>query len=112
MSFQAMAWAIKQPLQTYEKMALLMLANYADSHGKCWPSVGKLMDDCGMSRKQVQRCMTKLEGINLVRREGQMRSYGQTTNMYYLNLNLTIEKPSDTPCPQDAPPDLLDTHNL
>ena len=112
MSFQAMAWAIKQPLQTHDKMALLMLSNYADSHGKCWPSVAKLVDDCGMSRKQVQRCIRKLEELQLVRREGQMRTYGQTSNMYYLNLNLTIEKPENTPCPPDTPPCPPDAHNL
>jgi len=112
MSFQAMAWAVKQPLQTHDKMLLLMLANYADSHDKCWPSVARLVDDCGMSRKQIHRCIKKLEELGLVRREGQMRSYGQTSNMYYLNLSITIKKADDPPCLTDTPPCPTDTHNL
>ena len=97
MSFQAMAWAIKQPLQTYDKMVLLMLSNYADSQGKCWPSLAKLADECGMSQSQIRKCVAKLEKLGMVRRQMQMRSYGQTSNMYYLNLDCAIKEDEDPP---------------
>jgi predicted ArsR family transcriptional regulator len=90
MSFQAMAWAVKQPIPTYEKMVLLMLSNYSDSQNKCWPSVKTLAKDCGMSEKQIRRCMIKLESQLLIRREEQIRTYGQTTNMYYLDLDKLV----------------------
>jgi DNA-binding MarR family transcriptional regulator len=97
MSFQAMAWAIKQPLQTYDKMVLLMLSNYADSQGKCWPSLGKLAEECGMSQSQVRKCVAKLEKLGMVRRQMQMRTYGQTSNMYHLNLTGTMAEDDDPP---------------
>ena len=42
MSFQAMAAAIPLRLPTNDKFVLLMLANYADENGKCWPSIDRL----------------------------------------------------------------------
>ena len=111
MSFKAMEWAARQCIPAHEKLVLLMLANRADSHDKCWPSVNKLVEDCSISRAQVQKCMKNLELKNLARRQQQMRSYGQTSNMYYLNLSMTIEKQGNPPPLLEAPQPLLDAHN-
>lgn len=110
MSYRALSWAAKQHLPAYEKLVLLMLANRADDHDKCWPSVAKIMDDCGVSRAQAQKCRKKLEERGLVRRDAQTRTYGQTSNMYYLNLSMTIEKQLDPPPLLEAPPPLLEAH--
>ena len=90
MSFQAMAWAVKQPLKCQEKMVLLMLANYADDRAMCWPSVARIAADGGLSASHVRKCFASLEKLGVLRRDMQMRSYGQTTNAYYLNLDVTI----------------------
>lgn len=104
MSYRALSWAAKQALPAYEKLVLLMLADRADDHDKCWPSVPKLMKDCGISRAQVQKCRKRLEERGLVRRDAQTRTYGQTSNMYYLDLTLTIEHEVSTPASNRGPP--------
>ena len=104
MSYRALSWAAKQHLPAYEKLVLLMLANRADDHDKCWPSVAKIMDDCGVYRAQAQRCRKKLEERGLVRRDAQTRTYGQTSNMYYLDLTVTIEHEVSTPASNRGPP--------
>ena len=104
MSYRALSWAAKQSLPAYEKLVLLMLADRADDHDKCWPSVPKLMKDCSISRAQVQKCCKKLEERGLLRRDAQTRTYGQTSNMYYLNLSITIENVVNTPASNRGPP--------
>jgi len=86
-----MAWAVKQPLKCQEKIVLLMLANYADNMATCYPSVGRLSADCGMSESQVRKCVAKLEKHRLVRRHMRMKAYGQTSNIYELDLSVTID---------------------
>jgi len=84
MSFQAMAWAVKQRLTCQEKMVLLMLANYADQAGRCYPSMKVLSEECGLSLAQTRKCIAKLEEAKLVRRYKRIRSYGQTSNSFIL----------------------------
>lgn len=97
MSFQAMAWAVKQPLKCQEKMVLLMLANYADNIATCYPSVGRLSADCGMSESQVRKCVVKLEAHGLVRRHMRMKAYGQTSNIYEMDLSATVAITANPP---------------
>ena len=110
MSFQAMAWAIKQPLPCQEKMVLLVLANYADDKATCYPSMSRLSSDCGMSVPQVRKCVAKLEKKELVRRYMRMRSYGQTSNIFAMDLSLTLPAASATPNPIDRPPNPIEGH--
>ena len=105
MSFQAMTWAVKQPLQCHEKIVLLMLANYADEKGKCFPSMKRLALECGLSLSQTRKSMAKLEEWKLVRRYGRIRSYGQTSNTFVLNLT------RQTPTPIERPPTPIECHN-
>jgi hypothetical protein len=64
MSFQAMADVIKLRLPTNEKFILLMLANYADQDGKCWPSVERLAADTGLSESSVHRALNTLRSYS------------------------------------------------
>lgn len=66
MSFQAMAWAVKQKLPTREKFILLMLANYADENNFCWPSNGRLCDDTGMSKNTLLAGLRGLAEIGVI----------------------------------------------
>jgi len=108
MSFQAMAWAIKQPLPCQEKMVLLVLSNYADDMATCYPSMGRLSADCGLSISQVRKCVAKLEKHLLVRRHMRIRSYGQTSNVFAMDLNLTLPAVKSPPTLLEAPPALLE----
>jgi hypothetical protein len=56
MSFQAMAWAVKQKVgNATGKAILLMLANYADDRGECFPSQERLAAECECSVATVAR---------------------------------------------------------
>jgi DNA-binding transcriptional MocR family regulator len=106
MSFQAMAWATGLKLKCYEKLVLLMLASRADPDSNtCFPSMSKLAQDCGMSAVQARRAVAGLEKKGLVRRTAQIKSYGQTANLFTLKVGAT-------PDLLDRPPDLIDRHKL
>jgi len=103
MSFQAMAWAVKHKLPCQEKMVLLILCNYADQSGRCYPSMKTLADECGLSLSQTRKCLARLEEDKLVRRYKRIRSYGQTSNSFILAIN--------TPAPIERPPAPIERHN-
>ena len=84
MSFQAMAWALKQPAKTNEKFLLIVIANYADERGHAWPSVERLCLDTGMARATVQRALRKLERNGFITCHKRVRGQLQTSNLYAL----------------------------
>ena len=63
MSVQAMSWVIeKSKHKSGELVVLLMIANHARSDGRgSWPSVATLAAESRMTRRQVQRCVRRLE---------------------------------------------------
>jgi hypothetical protein len=87
MSFQAMAWAIKEPLPPYEKLAILVLANYANADGICWPSIRRICLDTGMSRAQVCRTLLNLEKKKSIVRKQRLNSdRGSRSTVYNLSM--------------------------
>lgn len=87
MSFQAMAWAVKQRMQTNPKFVLLMLANYASSEkGDCFPSVETLMADTGLARSTVQRCLKELTENGYISAHERWENGRQLSNSYRLVL--------------------------
>ncbi len=84
MSFQAMAWAIKQKLPTKEKFVLLILANYTDNESQCWPSIERLCEDTGMSRPTIKRSLRKLVELGYLMKVRRYRDKMQTSNLYRL----------------------------
>ncbi len=86
MSFQAMAKAIELKIGTKQKFLLLVLANYADEGGRCWPSIETLCADTGMSRATVHRTLDKLIERGLVRRDMRFKGNVQISNIYSLHL--------------------------
>jgi len=86
MSFQAMAWAVSQKLPTKEKFVLIMMANYADEDGKCWPSMNRLCEDTGMKKDSVIRAIKALEEIGLAEVERRKIEGVNLPNIYHLNL--------------------------
>jgi hypothetical protein len=53
------AWAVN--LSAIDKLVLLSLADHADSDGRCWPSVARLSNRCGMHRASVMRSLAALK---------------------------------------------------
>ena len=86
MSFQAMAWAVKQRPSTKAKFLLIILANYADENGHCWPAISTLCRDTGMPRSTVKLYLTRLEEANLIKKVQRSRAAVKTSNLYELIL--------------------------
>jgi DNA-binding transcriptional regulator YhcF (GntR family) len=84
MSFQAMAWAVKIKLPAQEKITLVMLANYADESGRCWPSIETLCVDTGLSRSTIKRCLAKLQERRILTKLRRAKGKVQTSNLYTL----------------------------
>ena len=93
MSFQAMAWAVALKLPTRDKFVLVMMANYADEVGKCWPSLNRLSDDTGMSRSTVQLAIKALADAGLLRIEQRTQDGVSLPNHYFLNLGAVYREP-------------------
>jgi hypothetical protein len=88
MSFQAMAWAVKQKTgNAGQKLALIMLANYCNSHtGQCNPSHKRLADECSMGVSTLKAHLQALEEIGLLQIVHKSNDGVQLPNQYYLNL--------------------------
>lgn len=92
-----MTWAIKQKAGNVTgKAILLMLANYANAEGECFPSHETIASDCECNRRSVLRWLGIFEAMGLIKREQRRRSDGTRTSDF-ITLNLSDTKsPSDT----------------
>lgn len=88
MSWQATAWAEKQKTGSpSRKVLLLVLANYADENGFCWPSQSRLADGTEQSVDTVQRQLRKLETDGHISRQVRVRKGGHfPAHSYQLNM--------------------------
>lgn len=85
MSFQAMAWAIKQKAgDSGCRLLLLVLSNYADEDYRAWPSQKTLMGDTGMSERTVRDKTNWLVEHGLLAIETTKHAFG-TKLTYTLN---------------------------
>lgn len=107
MSFQAMAWAVKQKVgNATGKAILLMLANYADERGECFPSQETLASECECSKRSVLDWLQKFEDIGILTRERRHGTGGyRRADLIRLSLgavnsreNISGENPSKPKC--------------
>lgn len=52
-------WDLNIP--TSEKFVLIALADFCDDAGKCWPSVSRIAEKCGMKERGVRGILRRLE---------------------------------------------------
>jgi len=106
-SFQAMAWAVKQKVgNATGKAILLMLANYADDEGRCFPSQETLATECECSKRSVLDWLQKFEDMGILRRDRRHWSGGyRRSDILTLNLSAAFsrennprENPSEPRC--------------
>lgn len=84
MSWQATAWAAKQKAGSpAAKLLLLVLGNYADATGCCWPSQELLAADTEQSVDTVQRQLRKLQAAGLVRKVARPQGRGRWSGCTY-----------------------------
>jgi predicted AAA+ superfamily ATPase len=86
MSFQAMAWAIKQEAPTKPKFVLLVLANYADERGVAWPSLAVLTRDTKIKRSTLIECLKKLVDLDLIDKVKRYKGNLKVSNTYRLKM--------------------------
>jgi len=89
MSFQAMTWAVKQKVPTYQKIVLIMLANRTNPEtGICYPSLSKIAVECGMTRRSVINQIKALESNNYLSVDRSKSMFDMNhVNKYILNLD-------------------------
>lgn len=93
MSWQATAWAVRQKTgSSSRKVLLLVLANYADENGVCWPSQEVLKAETEMSEDTIQRQSKILKALGLVRIVRRRRKDGTwPALLYQLNLSAGVQ---------------------
>ena len=83
MSFQDMARAVKaKGLSSTEKFVFLMICNYTDHDGYCYPSINRLADDCELNERTVRRSINALCEKGLLEKENRSNNGLKTTNLY------------------------------
>lgn len=81
---QAMRIKVGNPLR---KLVLIKLADNANDVGECWPSYQHIADQCEIDRSTVRRHIKALEEAGFLRIEHREGPKGNSSNLYYLNLN-------------------------
>ncbi|MDX7499940.1 helix-turn-helix domain-containing protein [Raoultella terrigena] len=107
MSLMAKAMGVKVG-NSLRKLVLIKLADNANDKGECWPSYQHIADQCECSKSAVRNHIDALEDMGLIKRENRVgvnNGKGNTSNVYYLNLDVTPMPPKSTGvCNEIAPP--------
>ena len=92
MSWQATSWAQNQKTGSPSgKAVLLVLANYANEYGVCWPAQNTLALSTEQSPNSVQRRLKELEKRNLIKKRKRKRNDGRWPITEY-ELQMTEQK--------------------
>lgn len=78
MSLDATRWAWLQPLKATRKLVLLSIADRADEHQRCYPSIARLVQDTGLDRETIMEAIADIEALGLMtvtRRTGSSSIY-------------------------------------
>lgn len=88
MSIRALNWAWGWPLAPAPKLILLALADIADDHGVCFPSVTYVARKVTLGKRATQRRIQELATSKLIHVELRRRQDGShTSNRYFLQLS-------------------------
>lgn len=87
MSFEVMAWAVKQAVpNSGAKLVLLLLANHTNGHtGQCNPSQALLAKECCMGISTLRRHLADLEQAGLISVVHQYADNMKRPNQYIVN---------------------------
>lgn len=99
-----MTWAVKQKVgNATGKAVLLMLANYADEAGECFPSQEKLAQECECSVATVQRWLKDFEDRGALEKRKQYGEGGyRRADRITLRLDLAITELPSTELPNSV----------
>lgn len=68
---------------SHEKMVFIALKKFADSKNQCFPSLKKLSDVTGLSKRKIQDTLKELEQKHIISIESRLRADGGTTSNLY-----------------------------
>jgi len=89
MSRAATEWAWRLNLKASQKLLLLSLADRADEHHCCYPSITRLMHDTGLDKKTIGKWINEMIQQGLLIDTGERK--GITKRVRVLKLNLHFE---------------------
>ena len=102
MSVAAMNWALEQrDVPPAERFVLLVLANFADAGGRCWPSQAALAEKTGYPGRSIKRYLARLAAAGKLGRERSVRGDGRFGGTVY---RLGLLPPAPEYAPDDAAP--------
>jgi len=89
MSFDAMAWAVKQKCETAgQKLVLLMLSSHTNGHtGQCNPSHSRLAEECSMGKSTLKTHLTALAEKGLIKIVQRTTEGVNLSNQYVVNFD-------------------------
>ena len=91
MSIDATRWAWQQNVKnSTDKLVLLSLADRADEHHQCYPSIERLRLDTQCNRKTVMEAVKRLEEAGLIRTS---KAWGMNTQYRLIGVNDRHAKP-------------------
>ena len=110
MSFEAVGWALEQPVGGAKKIILIGIASHADRHGRnAWPSIETLATYAHVDPRSVRRALAELEADGYLSRVvggGGTRATvdHKRPNLYHVNMQREAGTPAD-----EAPAESLST---
>lgn len=92
-AYEAQVWARRQRLggDVAAKIILMILADYADEWGTCFPGVDRIAEEAELSKSTVLRRLKALAEAGLVTVERRANERGhRTSNRYVLEIEVTV----------------------
>lgn len=83
MSIEAINWALNLNLPPSPKLVTIVLANYTNENGQCWPSFETIAKKTSLSRRSVISQISFLEERGVLRK---IKRHDSASNIYELNL--------------------------
>ena len=92
MSIAALGWAIRHDeVVGSEKLTLIALADLADEHDECFPSVEYLSRIVGVKPRMIQRYLQRMIAAGLIERRDRKRSDGSQASSTFVMLRKCTE---------------------
>jgi len=109
MSFEAMAMVVKvENVKPTEKLILLLLANYADEQGRCFPSYNTIAKLANCSRRKAIDSIKILADVGFISISRRKKSNNDNyANVYVVNDPITVINPSAKSAPPSANNNIL-----
>lgn len=92
--FEASVWARRQRMGDIgAKIILMLLADYSDDEGTCFPGIDRIAEETEQSKSTVLRKLRLLAELGLISVERRNGEGGhRTSNRYRLDLSVTVTK--------------------